>query len=191
MILPSSHVYGYHGTYRKAAGSILEMGYDVSNNNYDWLGKGIYFFQDGLGRAAYWAKQKCRTRRLPPSDAVVLRSTISLEKCFDLVDIGCIELLTDGFNAFQAFCLNNRLDLPKQGGKRNRLDCAVINYTIQNALESRGESIHSVRSVFEEDEPVYPSSAITRRGHIQIAVRDKAMVSDTQIITMEGENYVY
>jgi hypothetical protein len=36
---------GYHGTNRQAAESILANGFETSQNEYDWLGEGVYFWQ--------------------------------------------------------------------------------------------------------------------------------------------------
>ena len=48
-------VYGYHGTSQTKAASILENGFLASDNDYDWLGTGIFFFQDAPIRAKQWA----------------------------------------------------------------------------------------------------------------------------------------
>jgi hypothetical protein len=37
-------VYGYHGTSQTKAANILKHGFLASDNDYDWLGTGIYFF---------------------------------------------------------------------------------------------------------------------------------------------------
>ena len=44
-------VYGFHGTSIDAAEVILREGFRPSRNAYDWLGDGIYFFQDAPLRA--------------------------------------------------------------------------------------------------------------------------------------------
>ena len=38
-------VYGYHGTSREKAQEIIDCGFNLSTNDYDWLGTGVYFFQ--------------------------------------------------------------------------------------------------------------------------------------------------
>jgi hypothetical protein len=38
-------VHGYHGTSQTKAANILKYGFLASDNDYDWLGTGIYFFQ--------------------------------------------------------------------------------------------------------------------------------------------------
>ena len=51
-------VYGYHGCCKSVADSILS-GLDVllsSDNDYDWLGTGIYFWEEAPARAYEWAK---------------------------------------------------------------------------------------------------------------------------------------
>jgi hypothetical protein len=53
----------------------------VSSNDYDWLGEGVYFFQDAPLRALQWAKEQY------PEDPVVIRSLIRLENSIDLFDI--------------------------------------------------------------------------------------------------------
>ncbi|HEU4883856.1 MAG TPA: hypothetical protein VFT45_16470 [Longimicrobium sp.] len=47
---------GYHGTSAEAARRILSSGFEISRNEYDWLGDGAYFFQDAPLRAREWAK---------------------------------------------------------------------------------------------------------------------------------------
>jgi hypothetical protein len=41
----SLEICGYHGTSRAKARNILENGFFASDNDYDWLGTGIYFFR--------------------------------------------------------------------------------------------------------------------------------------------------
>ena len=72
---------GYHGTSRRAARVVLRDGFRTSRNEYDWLGDGVYFFQDAPNRAREWAAQRYG------SDGVVIRSIIRLDDCMDLLDI--------------------------------------------------------------------------------------------------------
>ena len=48
-------IYGYHGTSKTKAMNIQSNGFVASDNDYDWLGTGIYFFQDAPIRAKQWA----------------------------------------------------------------------------------------------------------------------------------------
>ncbi len=83
-------IFGYHGTSQERATAILSKGFRASDNDYDWLGTGIYFFQDAPMRAKQWATQQ------HPQDPAVIYSHIQLDNCIDLFDIGWQPLLKKG-----------------------------------------------------------------------------------------------
>lgn len=51
-------ILGFHGTDRSVVNKVLK-GADLSfnNNTYDWLGHGIYFWDNSPSRALEWAKE--------------------------------------------------------------------------------------------------------------------------------------
>jgi hypothetical protein len=75
MISPSIQVFGYHGTSKQKASIILLQGFRISDKDYDWLGEGVYFFQDAPYRAMQWATQQY------PQDPAVIRALIQLDNC--------------------------------------------------------------------------------------------------------------
>ncbi len=82
-------VRGHHGTSRRAASAILANGFKASSNEYDWLGDGVYFFQDAPRRALEWA------RGLHGTEGVVIESSIRLIDCMDMLDIEWRTLLAE------------------------------------------------------------------------------------------------
>src|SRR5580693_442439 len=82
-------VVGYHGTSRKRATSILRRGFKPSENAFDWLGTGIYFFEENEERARAWA------RRLHPHDPAVLGAVINLAGVLDLTEQGALDGLKE------------------------------------------------------------------------------------------------
>jgi hypothetical protein len=82
---PPIQVFGYHGTSKEKAKTILSEGFRVSDNDYDWLGEGVYFFQDAPYRAMQWANQ------LHPQHPPVIRAVIQLDNCIDLLDIKMLD----------------------------------------------------------------------------------------------------
>ncbi len=58
-------VEGFHGTTLAAAQSIERDGFKLSEKRWDWLGDGVYFFQDGpyRARALEWAVAVMEGRR--------------------------------------------------------------------------------------------------------------------------------
>ena len=51
---------GFHGCERDEQKKLLESDtyFRRSRNDYDWLGHGMYFWENNLDRALDWAKQK-------------------------------------------------------------------------------------------------------------------------------------
>lgn len=72
---------GYHGTKRKSANMIIQSGKIIPSTKVnEWLGCGVYFFEDDCMQAYNFAK---KARKY--DDVVVIRSEIEAEKVFDLV----------------------------------------------------------------------------------------------------------
>lgn len=149
----------------------------MSQNPFDWLGRGFYFFQDSPWRAFEWA----RTHH--GKDAAVIASTISLEACADLLDPCWQELLRDADGSFVASLLEQGQDPPvNRGGNRAR-DCATINWFCERQ-EREGPAIKSVRAIFLEGEPLFDGSLIYNQSHLQIAVRDPSVIVETEALEL-------
>ncbi len=174
-------VYGYHGTNTEVATTIIQQGFNVSSNDYDWLGTGVYFFQDAPVRAWEWAKQQ------HPANPAVIRSTIRLEDCIDLLDISWFPLIRNVYNLFVEEYRQGNRPLPRQNPERSkahRLDCACFNYIVE-VLGQQGQIPRAIRAVFVEGEPVYPNSAIFDRAHVQIAIREVSLIEESRLVRLE------
>jgi hypothetical protein len=168
MVSPSIQVFGNRGTSKQKANTVLSQGFRVSDNDYDWLGEGVYFFQDAPYRAMQWATQQ------HPQDPAVIRALIQLDNCIDLLDIKWIPTLKIVYNSFKQGYQRFDRPLPKQNptlSKAHRLDCAFFNYTTE-LLRRQGQNMEIIRAVFVEGESIFPSSAIFDLAHIQIAVKN-------------------
>ena len=172
-------VYGYHGTSKRSAQEIIDRGFNLSTNDYDWLGTGVYFFQDAPVRALAWASE-----RYPDSPAVI-KSELVLENCIDLLDIAWNPIIRETYEMFVLEYKKANIPLPRQNSqksKAHRLDCAFFNYIVEKVFASRDLTIDSVRAVFNEGDRVYPSSAIFDRSHIQILIRDLSLIKKSYLI---------
>ena len=167
----SRMVYGFHGMDQEVGMKILkkEDNFRPSDNDYDWLGPGIYFWEDNLERAWNHANESYRPS-LASKTPFVLGTILELGKCLDLLDQEWIDYLGDAYQGFKR-------DTEKSGGKlpqnspsgARRLDCAVIEYACAMADE-QGAPFDSVRAVFPEGEPLYETSGLQIKSHIQIAI---------------------
>jgi hypothetical protein len=91
-------VLGFHGCEAAFATNVVTRGAEAirewaeSANNYDWLGRGIYFWEHAPERALRWAKENNRV-----TEAAVVGAVIQLGRCFDLTDIRYTEMLAEAY----------------------------------------------------------------------------------------------
>ena len=176
-ILPS-FLLGFHGTDQLTAEEVLAgtKHLSASQNEYDWLGHGIYFWEYSPLRAYQFAQEKFRWLGRNESVAVV-GAVINPGLCLNLLDASGLKHLETGYQAM----LTGRGGpefLPKNGvGKERwnrRLDCAVINTLHQvralthstkwqkaNAGQQALQPFDSVRGAFWEGEPVRVLRSLT------------------------------
>jgi len=175
-------VYGYHGTSNEKALKILSDGFFQSDNDYDWLGTGVYFFQDAPVRAMQWAIEQ------HPQNPAVIRSRIRLENCIDLLDTKWIPFLKSAYNSFIEQYHNLDRPLPRQNpsrSKAHRLDCAFFNYTTE-MLATQGQQVEAIRAVFVEGQNIFPDSAIFDLAHVQIVINNIALIEECQLFEIKG-----
>lgn len=158
-------VTGYHGTSSAMAGIIEREGFKLSRNDYDWLGDGVYFFQDGLLRAWQWARER------HGDDVAVIGADIRLVDCMDLLDVGWTGILSNAYDEYSSLLEKIGRAAPRQTGGAHSLDRDVINYAV-DMLARNGIRVACVRAAFREGQPIYPGSAFHDRSHVQIAVRE-------------------
>ena len=174
-VLPS-FVLGFHGCDASIAEKVFagSVPLEPSENEYDWLGHGIYFWENSPERALEWAKEREKIR-----EPAVVGAIIDLRYCFNLLDAKWLNALPDAYESIrelteaagEPMVKNSRLDA---GGRTllRPLDCLVINHLHKSRYDEGLRPFDSVRSAFVEDEPVYEGSGIDRKNHIQIAVRN-------------------
>src|SRR3954449_1610301 len=106
---PNFPVIAYHGTTVENATRIIAEGrFQLSANDYDWLGDGIYFFQDAPNRAWEWARHR------HGADGVVIGSLIRRDDCLDLLDIRSNDLLVDAYTSLVEISQQAGTSLPRQ-----------------------------------------------------------------------------
>jgi hypothetical protein len=152
----------------------------ISRNRYDWLGDGLYFWQDAPEHAWRWAADNAHGRSDPRPAVVDSLLAFDDLKSIDLFDMGWEVDLAHAYAVLKAGLDRAGLALPvnTSRGRRN-LDRAVINLAI-DMLETAapGRRIAVVRGVFQEGVELYPGAALWTLSHVQFAVRDAAVIVD-------------
>lgn len=171
--LSTSFVLGYHGCDQVVADEVLAgRAFKASQNDYDWLGGGIYFWeanpQRGLDFAVEAMGRKGSTIKAP----AVVGAVIDLGDCLDLTTLVGLDMLRSAYESLVATFEQAGEPLPvNQDRLRRQLDCAVIE-RLHAIYEAEGGVLDTVRGVFVEGEPVYPGAGVDAKTHIQLAVRN-------------------
>jgi hypothetical protein len=173
-------VLGYHGCLEPVATELLSGTRSISqwrpsDNSWDWLGKGIYFWEHAPARARRWAEAKA-ARTVGTATPAVVGAVIQLGNCFDLTDVTFTSTLADAYRQIAEEYSGAGRALPVNRGsdadfKIRELDCLVLN-SLLVSLEEQGHAFDTVRAAFEEGRASFPGSSIRAESHIQIAVRN-------------------
>jgi hypothetical protein len=172
-------ILGFHGTDQSVVDAVLKGEQDLipKNNPYDWLGYGVYFWDNSPSRALSWAQELSKRPNSDIKNPAVIGAIIDLGYCLDLLDYKNLALVKRGYEL-----LKNRLEIantpmPQNKGNntdllRRELDCAVIE-TLHEILEQAGQvPFASARGVFWEGKELYPNAGFLEKDHIQLCVRD-------------------
>lgn len=172
-------IVGYHGCDRAVGEDVLLNGGELkpSDNDFDWLGKGIYFWEHGPKRAREFVEWKHGRGEI--GEPFVLGAYIHLGRCFDLTDTAATGLLGTYYDLLVQELASTGRSLPENraAGRDDfdlvlrRLDCAVLNFALSE-LDSIDVRHDTVRGVFTEGAAAYPGARIFSKTHVQIAVRN-------------------
>ena len=187
-------VLGFHGCTKKVFKKILfhHEELEFSNNSYDCLGNGIYFWENSYDRAMDWAKGHCKDE-----EPAVIGTVLDLGFCLDLMDYASMQVLKNGYDLLkeESRIFNTELPVNRNIGKNTdllirELDCAVIERIhLYNHMVDGNDEYDSVRGAFIEGKPVYPGSGFRDRTHIQICVRNPNCIKGYFAPKIENENY--
>ena len=183
LMLYQRQIIAYHGCLRPRFEGALLNGITppFSQERYDWLGKGIYFWERGPERALAWARSKAVRMGVDPAEARVLGAIIQLGNCLDLLDTHATEKLALSYESLADEARALGVDMPKNSAKnvggdvlKRYLDRLVIDFAIDEMRTSI--PIQTVRGAFWEGGAAFCGSAIQKKSHIQVAVRDTACI---------------
>jgi hypothetical protein len=171
-----SLVLGYHGCDNTIAQRIVAGHDDLnpSDNNYDWLGAGIYFWEDSHGRALRWAQSQAAGQKSAVKIPAVVGAIIDLGNCLNLIDSEHLALVKAAHGAYLELCHASGLKPVENKGKNLRaryLDKAVFETLHKLREQENQEPFDSVRAFFIEGEPLYLNAGLRSLDHIQICIR--------------------
>lgn len=179
-------VFGFHGCDKAVADAVLtaEATLSASENAYDWLGKGIYFWEHGPMRALEWAREQAQRPHSRIRVPAVLGAVIQLGSCFDLLDVRftreLAKMAEEICSEVQASGRRLPRNQPAARGDtdwlKRHLDCFILNNAIPEMECSLGCAFDTVRGLFQEGQPIFRGAGLRMKSHIQIAVRNPAAI---------------
>ena len=171
--LSTSFVLGYHGCDRRVGERILRgEPFKPSDNEYDWLGPGVYFWEANPLRGLQFAREAMRRGGSEIKRPFVVGAVISLGMCLDLATSTAVAQMRAAHRILTTLGDASEIDLMKTPSNPllRPLDRAVIE-TLHQIRSDRGETaIDTVKGIFIEGEPIYEGSGFREKTHVQIAV---------------------
>ena len=193
-------VVAYHGCDQSGANEVIQEGKSLkySENNYDWLGTGIYFWEGSDDHARQWAEHGAQGVKSP----AVVGAFIKLGNCLDLLDTEQLRRVKTTYDLLKTELEILGEPLPENTSTRygisfnRKLDCRVINYlhqlnkrsiltdlgldsddtlssgTITRRVRNHPSWFDSVRGMFPEGKPLYSGAGFRKENHIQLCIRN-------------------
>lgn len=185
-------IIGFHGCEESTRDKLITHPDDLvySKKPYDWLGNGMYFWENNYTRALLWAKEKKRMGTI--KNPSVLGAVIHLGYCCDFLDSKYIRLIQQYYTSLKELSEILGEELPKNKDAPSdlngdillrELDCAVIEHMHQRIFENWKKDVEkernslirnfdTTRGVFTEGGPAFEGAGIFEKSHIQVCVRN-------------------
>jgi hypothetical protein len=155
--------------------------FTASQNDWDWLGWGIYFWEANPLRGLEFAQEQMGRGRI--DDPFVIGAVLDLGYCLDLTSSTGIAAVKAAYSNFVEVTAKAGKPMPKNRGGPDallrELDCAVINYLhqIRASAQPPLPPFDSVKGVFlAEGGQIYEGSGFFNKTHIQICIRNPSCV---------------
>lgn len=166
-------IIGFHGCDKSVRDQLLNLPNKIqkSEKPYDWLGNGVYFWENNYERALSWAQDKKARNEI--KEPTVIGAVLHLGNCLDLMDSKYIEMLKVYYELMNESYQKIGKELPNNKDSKKdihlekilrELDCAVIEFMHDEILSqivsdktkhgySKFELFDSTRGVFTEGWP--------------------------------------
>ena len=162
-----------------------------SNNQYDWLGPGAYFFEGDVERALLFAQASHqnpakRYTAKPIATPAVVGAVLQVQRWLDMTTQAGIKEFSLAYQVFAAAQSADGKPVPTNSPASDT-DADVIYRALDNAVftwlhlarasqEPPRPAFQAVRAAFHQGEKVAPTSGFHVSTHIQISLQDNNCV---------------
>jgi len=178
------YIIGFHGCDQAVAEKLLDSNqptFKRSTNDYDWLGNGMYFWENDPNRAWEYILEVQKREPNRIKNPTIVGAVLDLGHCLNLVENRFISLVKDTFPLYKDKIVADGLEMPINKSVSpndhdklfRHLDCAVIEFIHTLAIEN---PFDSVRGMFVEGGKIYSGAGFHEKTHVQIAIRNPDMI---------------
>jgi hypothetical protein len=162
-------IIGYHGTTAEVAERLVDgEPFRPSDNDDDWFGRGISFWEYAPKQAWWWTRDLKRN-----TEPAVVGAVIRLGHCFDLLDPLNVATLRQFYEQAVTQWVASGIPVPENVHQHKRLDCAVFNL-FYAAADRSSPPLETARAVYVPTgsaRRIWKRSWIYEQAHIQVCVR--------------------
>lgn len=173
--LSTSFILGFHGCDKAVADKLVQgASFRESNNDYDWLGPGIYFWEKNPRRALHYAEELASLTRSSVKTPAAVGAVIDLGLCLDLTTKASIDQVGEAHQSLvkTVDAVGGPMPTNNEDGLRRNLDCAVMRM-LHHIRDQGGDApVDTVKGIFIEGEPIYETAGFYEKSHVQICVRN-------------------
>lgn len=175
----SNYIIGFHGCDQSVADELIgnsNPSFLPSNNEYDWLGNGMYFWENDFKRAEKYVEEAKTRKPENYKNPTVIGAVIDLGYCLNLTEDTHKQILKDSYEILLVAGGEIPVNKEISGEKMLRyLDKAVVEIACKMS-EHNGRKYDTVRALFREGGELYPGAGFHDKTHVQIAVRNPNMI---------------
>jgi hypothetical protein len=173
-------VLGFHGTDLSIAHDVVLGRIELrpSVNPWDWIGHGIYFWENSPARAIEFARASATRKGSAIKTPAVVGAVLDLGHCLDLIELSGLGTVKNSYKDLRAspnFEFLKNKPAPSSGSDElllRDLDCAVIENVHALNHFANFSPFDSVKAVFWEGDLLYPNAGFREKNHIQICIRN-------------------
>jgi len=171
-------IFGFHGCDRSVGEALLSgkiKHLTASRNTYDWLGHGVYFWENSPQRALQWAQECAKSPKKTRgviTDPFVVGAIINVGNCLNLTATEDKKILLAAYHYVEQAYGDLQKPLPANTESMRDLDCVVINAAVTLQQVCKKQPFDTVRGAFVEGNPIYPGAKLFSKTHVQVCVRN-------------------
>lgn len=152
-----------------------------SRNTYDWLGHGVYFWENDQHRAFRFAQELSTRKRGVGGikEPAVVGAILDIGFCLDLANVKSVEFIEKTYSNLLRSSRVLEISLPENISPSGSvdlllryLDCTVIEMLHLERIATNKKPFDSVRSSFIEGKPVSPNAGFYTKSHTQLCIRN-------------------